>query len=193
MKLKLAIPVALLCIFISTDVFAGYRSCKWERFIDVRGDSTIDGVLGDDPDGYVTIGEVAAANPLGNLGTLVEAVLAADPSILDALTDPHAKLTVFAPEDEAFEAIPPDFLDAILADQELLTSVLLYHVVDRRLDPRRIRYIRRVKSLLGQNLFIKRGRRNPSVNQSKIQCTGVKTDNGLVWLIDSVLLPQFTN
>lgn len=168
-----------------------YNSCRRTELIDVRGNSDIDGILGDGADGKVTIGEVAVANPLGNLGILVTAIQAADPSILAAVTDPNARLTVFAPVDSAFEAIPTALLNEILADQALLTDILLYHVVAGKFDPRRVFYIRAVDSLLDQKLFVKRKRRNPTINQSAIDCTGVRTDNGLVWLIDSVLLPQF--
>ena len=72
-----------------------------------------------------------------------------------------------------------------------LTDVLLYHVVAGHFDPRRVFYVRSVDSLLMQDLFVKNGRKNPSINNSEIGCTGVQTDNGLVWIIDSVLLPQF--
>ena len=80
-------------------------------------------------------------------------------------------------------------LDGIIADS--LTEVLLYHVVPGQFDPRRVFYVRSVESLLMQDLFVKRGRKNPTINNSEIACGGVRTDNGLVWLIDSVLMPQY--
>jgi len=46
-------------------------------------------------------------------------------------------------------------------------------------------------TVLGQDVFVSRGYSNPTVNQSEIQCQGVRTVNGTVWLIDSVLLPQY--
>lgn len=158
--------------------------------IDVRGNDGIDGILGDEKDGYVTIAEVAVANPLANLDSLVGAVLAADPLVLEALADPSALLTVFAPVNSAFEAVPAEVLTGII-EAGSLTNVLLYHVITGERDPRGGAYLRSEDSLLGQFIFVKRGRANPTVNQSNIECTGVQTDNGLVWLIDSVLLPQF--
>jgi uncharacterized surface protein with fasciclin (FAS1) repeats len=157
--------------------------------IDVRGNADIGGILGE-ADGKVTIAEVAVANPLMNLDTLVFAVANADPAVLDALADPGALLTVYAPDNDAFAAIPGDVLNGIISSGAL-TDVLLYHVVAGYFDPRNVWYIRTVDSLLGQDLFVTRGRTNPSINQSEIGCAGVKTDNGVVWLIDSVLLPQF--
>ncbi len=137
-----------------------------------------------------TIAAAALANP-EIFGTLVDAVLAADPAVLEALSDPDAHLTVFAPVNDAFDAIPSDILSAILADQGLVTNVLLYHVVADRFDPRKVFYIRKKDSLLGQDLFISRGSSNPTVNQSRIGCQGIKTTNGIIWVIDSVLMPQF--
>ena len=174
--------------------YPAFQNCKNVDMIDVRGNEDIDGILGE-ADGKVTIAEVAVANPLDNLGTLVFAVTNADPAVLEALANPEAMLTVFAPDDDAFAAIPSDVLNGIISSEEssgTLTSVLLYHVVAGYFDPRNVWYFRSADSLLGQELFIKRGSDpSPSVNQSSINCGGVMTDNGLVWLIDSVLLPQF--
>lgn len=162
----------------------GYYACKRTPLIHFDG----------------TIAEAVVANPFGNLNTLLTAVLAADPAVLDALSDTHANLTVFAPVDEAFGAIPDQILEYLLigpdddADQQPdggITNVLLYHVVDGHFDPRKIFYVRKKPALVGQDLFVSRGSSNPSVNQSEIACQGVQTSNGLVWLIDSVLLPQF--
>ncbi len=187
---KLTIVVLILGVLTSLEAFAtNYNSCRHTQLVDVRGNSKIDGILGDGKDGKVTIAEVAVANPLDNLDRLVAAVLAADPGVLEALSDPEAELTVFAPDNDAFDAIPDSILNAL--DSELLTDTLLYHVLAGYFDPRRVFYIRAVDSLLSQDLFVKRGRKNPTVNQSNIECAGVRTDNGLVWLIDSVLQPQY--
>ena len=199
---KLTLCVVALGVLASTSVNASHNPfgnnynynpppmCRDLPLIDVRGNDDIDGILGDEKDGYVTIAEVAVANPLANLDSLVGAVLAADPLVLEALADPSALLTVFAPVNSAFEAIPADVLTGIV-DAGGLTDVLLYHVITGERDPRGGAYLRSEDSLLGQFIIIKRGRANPTVNQSNIDCTGVQTDNGLVWLIDSVLLPQF--
>ena len=46
-------------------------------------------------------------------------------------------------------------------------------------------------TLLDQTLFISRGRTNPHVNQSTVECQGVKTTNGTIWLVDGVFMPQY--
>lgn len=188
---KLYLFALVLAFLMPLNSYAYSFSCFGSKFIDLRGNSDIDGSLGDGQDGKVTIAEVAVANPLDNLGTLVTAVTAADPLVLDALSNPDAKLTVFAPIDDAFSAIPGPILNEYLANQDLLTELLLFHVVDGYFNPTKVFYIRAVRSLQGQKLFVKRGRKYPTVNQSKIECSGVRTDNGLVWLINSVLLNQF--
>jgi uncharacterized surface protein with fasciclin (FAS1) repeats len=88
--------------------------------------------------------------------------------------------------------IPPAVLGAIGGDIGVLTAVLTYHVVPGAGDPR-VAGVRQVASLQGQTLYAgyDKAEGNPRINQSKADCTAVKTTNGTVWIIDSVLLPQF--
>jgi uncharacterized surface protein with fasciclin (FAS1) repeats len=72
-----------------------------------------------------------------------------------------------------------------------LTAVLTYHVVAGPADPRTAR-TKEVTTLQGQTLFIGFDKaKGGAVNQSTADCTAVHTTNGTVWVIDSVLLPQF--
>jgi uncharacterized surface protein with fasciclin (FAS1) repeats len=82
-------------------------------------------------------------------------------------------------------------LGAIGGDLDVLTAVLTYHVVPGAADPRALR-TGEVTTLQGQTLFtgFERGT-GATVNQSVADCTAVHTTNGTVWVIDSVLLPQF--
>jgi len=188
---KLATITAAASLFVAVDASAGLK-CALTEYIDVRGDSSLSSILTDD--GLVTIAEVAVANsalggnPNGGLTQLVDAVVAAD--LVGALDDTSADLTVFAPIDSAFAAIPADVLGGIV-DSGALPSVLLYHVLAGSVDPRDGRRLTDFETLLGQNVFVKRSRMNPTINNSEIDCQGIVTDNGLVWLIDSVLVPQF--
>jgi uncharacterized surface protein with fasciclin (FAS1) repeats len=186
---RFTIITLVIGILVSLNLSAFNNSCRRAALIDVRGNADLDS----NGDGKVTIAEVAVANPLGNLDELVAAVLAADPAVLEALSDPDQVLTVFAPENDAFLAIPEPIRDLLETPgaQPILTDTLLLHVVAGKFDPRKIWYIRSVESLLGQDLFFKRGRSNPTVNQSNVDCTGVRTDNGYVWFIDSVLQIQY--
>jgi uncharacterized surface protein with fasciclin (FAS1) repeats len=133
-----------------------------------------------------TIVDAAVATPA--LSTLTSLVVAA--GLADALAAP-GNLTVFAPTNDAFGKIPAPVLGAIGGDVGVLTAVLTYHVVPGAADPRMARK-KEVATLQGQTLFIgfERGT-GAAVNQSTADCTAVHTTNGTVWIIDSVLLPQF--
>jgi uncharacterized surface protein with fasciclin (FAS1) repeats len=133
-----------------------------------------------------TIVEAALATQA--LSTLADLVIAAN--LVDALNAP-GDLTVFAPTNDAFAAIPEPVLNAIGSDVDVLTAVLTYHVVAESERPRKFRRANEVESLAGQALFINVDRGGVRVNQSNVDCQAVETTNGTVWVIDSVLLPQF--
>lgn len=131
--------------------------------------------------------EAAVATP--ELSTLVQLVQAA--GLVGALSGP-GPLTVYAPTNAAFGKVPPALLNLIGGDTALLTSVLTYHVSPGQRDPRRtVLFPTEVPTLQGQSVFLELDGGKPQVNQATAQCTGVKTTNGVVWIIDSVLLPQF--
>jgi uncharacterized surface protein with fasciclin (FAS1) repeats len=133
-----------------------------------------------------TIVDAAINTPA--LSTLTSLVVAA--GLADALSAP-GDLTVYAPTNDAFAKVPAGVLDAIGGDPALLSAVLTYHVVPGRADPR-LPKTRERTTLQGQTLFVGYDRASgPAVNQSVAGCTAVRTTNGTVWLIDSVLLPQF--
>lgn len=122
---------------------------------------------------------------------LADAVVAA--GLASTLSGP-GPFTVYAPTNAAFQKIPPAVLSAITSDTSLLTAVLTYHVTPgkgRDLDPRLVFSTpKEVPSVQGQTVFFSRST-GPQVNQSNVACQPVRTTNGVVWLIDSVLLPQF--
>jgi len=138
-----------------------------------------------------SIVDAAVATP--ELSTLVTAVTAA--GLVEAL-DTIEYATVYAPTDAAFGHLPSGILDALLADVDALTAVLTYHVTtdpEWKADPRRGSNTAptMVSTLQGQKLFAGWRNNHPMVNQSMANCTAVSTDNGIVWIIDSVLMPQF--
>lgn len=134
-----------------------------------------------------TIVDAAAATP--ELSTLLGLVTTAN--LADALSGP-GPLTVYAPTNSAFASVPSSVLNALAEDPGLLTAVLTYHVSPGTIDPRKFKTARERRTLLAkQSVFIDFDRNGPKVNQSKANCQGVQTRNGTVWLIDSVLMPQF--
>jgi uncharacterized surface protein with fasciclin (FAS1) repeats len=133
-----------------------------------------------------TIVDAAVATPA--FSTLVGALHAAN--LVTALQGP-GPFTVFAPTNEAFDNIPASLLQAITSDAALLTGVLTYHVAPDSVALRRSSRIRDVDSLQGQTLFLSVEEDSGRVNQSNIACQAVRTTNGTIYIIDSVLLPQF--
>ena len=133
-----------------------------------------------------TIVDAAVATPA--LGTLVDAVLAA--GLEDTLATAE-NITVYAPTNDAFAALPEGILETVVDDVDILTAVLAYHVSPGLHDPRKFQSSVRRATLQGQKVFFSRYANEARVNQAAVSCQGVETDNGLVWIIDSVLLPQF--
>jgi len=136
-----------------------------------------------------TIVDAALATP--DLKVLADAVVAAN--LVGTLSGP-GPFTVYAPTNAAFGKIPPAVLSAITSDTALLTAVLTYHVTPgsgRNIDPRLVFTTpKEVPTVQGQTVFFSRDTK-PQVNQANVACQAVRTTNGTVWLIDSVLLPQF--
>ncbi len=176
MKLKnlaIAGTAALACSFATTamaDASAELAECLSAPMVEFDG----------------TVVDAALATP--ELSTLVDAVVAA--GLVDALNDAE-NITVYAPTNAAFAAIPAEVTGALLSDIPALTSVLTYHVTPNLQDPRRYVPPVRRSTLQGDVVFFQRMNNAPMVNNAEVSCTGVSTTNGYVWLIDSVLFPQF--
>ena len=136
-------------------------------------------------DGMVTdpVATAASNNPL--LKTLVAAVTEAD--LVDTLNSAPA-LTVFAPTDDAFGKIPKKDLDGVLADKELLTSILTHHVVEGQLGPDEV--IGTHDTLAGDTITIEGDVPELTVNEAAIICGNVPTANATVYVIDTVMMPK---
>lgn len=133
----------------------------------------------------------AAGNPL--LTSLVDAVTRA--SLVDTLNTTQ-NITVFAPANAAFQAIPADQLNPLLADTAKLTAVLTHHVVAGRLTPDRLSgqlttldNDKVTVSGSGQALTIS-GDQTLSGQPAHLVCGNVQTANATVYVIDQVLKPQ---
>jgi uncharacterized surface protein with fasciclin (FAS1) repeats len=131
------------------------------------------------------VASAASANPV--LSTLVAAVTKA--GLVDTLNSQKA-ITVFAPSNDAFKAIPPKTLKAVLADKATLTKILTYHVVAGKLTPAQLDGTH--KTLEGENLKIDGSDPNFVVGTQKasIVCGNVPTANATVYIINSVLMPK---
>ena len=142
------------------------------------GAGSFDG-MAEDP-----VATAASNNPV--LSTLVTA--ATEANLVDTLNGAE-DITVFAPTDDAFGAVPKKTLKAALADPDgLLTTVLTYHVVGGRLAPEDL--AGEHETLQGESLMVEGEGESFTVNgNAAVICGNVQTANATVYIIDQVLLP----
>ncbi|MGI8875141.1 MAG: fasciclin domain-containing protein [Egibacteraceae bacterium] len=131
------------------------------------------------------VATAASANPL--LSTLVTAVTEA--GLVDTLNSAEG-ITVFAPSNDAFAKIPAADLQALLADKEMLTQVLTYHVVGQPVTPAELGTAGPFTSLQGGTVEAAGSGEEFTVNDSsEVVCGGVETANATVYIVDTVLMP----
>jgi len=134
---------------------------------------------------------VNASGPFaGQFDTLIAAVLAADPGVLATL-DGNGQHTVFAPTDDAFEALglTPENI-GVAFDQEVLTDILLYHVAHGRRYAGSVVPSSRIRMLDSGFVFQSGGVLTDNLGrESNIIVTDVEAANGIIHAIDAVLLP----
>lgn len=97
--------------------------------------------------------------------------------------------TVFAPNDEAFAKIPSDQLNALLADKEKLTAVLTYHVVPGKVMAADVAGMTSAKTVQGQEIRIDTSD-GVKVDDAKVIQTDIGASNGVIHVIDTVLMPK---
>jgi len=134
--------------------------------------------------------------------TLLTAVQAADPAVLEALSDPEAELTVFAPTDAAFAALAEELgaeaFNEIIADTEALTGILLFHVVEGVVLSEDVVGMLEdggfsVPSLNGQYIDIA-GNAEDGITVDGanlvLEMVDIEAANGVIHVIDAVILPE---
>jgi uncharacterized surface protein with fasciclin (FAS1) repeats len=126
----------------------------------------------------------------GAFDTLIAAVLAADPAVLSTLSG-NGQFTVFAPTDDAFEALGLNATNIGTAlSQEDLTNILLYHVARGRRDSGDVLGSDRIRTLYKGFLFQDGGVLTDNLDQNaNIIVTDVPAANGIIHVIDAVVLP----
>ena len=147
--------------------------------VPAEGEGSFDG-MADDP-----AATAASNNPV--LSTLVTAV--GEAGLVDTLNG-EGPFTIFAPTDDAFAAIPAADLEAILADTDLLTSILTYRVVaGDSLDAASLADTGTMTTVNGADLQIATADDTITVNGARVICGNVQTANATVHIIDTVLVP----
>jgi uncharacterized surface protein with fasciclin (FAS1) repeats len=130
--------------------------------------------------------DTAVAN--GSFTTLAAALQAA--GLVDALKA-DGPFTVFAPTDEAFAKLPEGTVEGLLKPEniEQLKAILLYHVVEGKVMAADVSGISSATALSGKDLTVKVDMGNVYINESKVVLADVEASNGVIHVIDAVLLP----
>jgi uncharacterized surface protein with fasciclin (FAS1) repeats len=125
----------------------------------------------------------------GSFDTLIAAVLAADPAVVATLSG-NGQHTVFAPTDDAFAALGLDETNIGSLDQGFLTDVLLYHVAKGRRYAEDVVESERLRTLYKGFLFQDGGVLTDNLDrEANIIVTDVEAANGIIHVIDAVVLP----
>ena len=134
-----------------------------------------------------TIAQIASSN--GNFSTLVAALKAAN--LVGVLNGP-GNFTVFAPTNAAFDALPAGTVATLLKPQNRgkLKSILLYHVIGKRIPAAAIPHgTTRVATLNGKSVRVRKNAHGVSVNGASVTTADIHATNGVIHVIDAVLLP----
>lgn len=129
---------------------------------------------------------VETAASAGQFKTLVAALQKAD--LVDTLKG-KGPYTVFAPTDAAFAKLPQGALEDLLKDQEKLAAVLTYHVVPGEVMSADVKP-GKVKTVQGQPLTVAMNNGGVTVNDARVIKTDITASNGVIHVIDSVVMPN---
>ena len=136
------------------------------------------------PESQGSIVDIAVAD--GRFTTLAAALEAA--GLVETLSN-EGLFTVFAPTDDAFAKLPEGTVEALLEDIPALTNILLYHVVSGKVTAAEVVALEEAETLLGENISIRVEDGNVYINDAMVIITDIMADNGVIHVIDSVLLP----
>ena len=130
---------------------------------------------------------VDTAVAAGDFNTLVTAVKAA--GLVETLKG-EGPFTVFAPTDAAFAKVPTETLNALLADKAALANVLTYHVVAGKVMAADVVKLTSAETVQGQAVSIEVKDGKVYVDGAQVVTTDIKASNGVIHVIDAVILPK---
>jgi uncharacterized surface protein with fasciclin (FAS1) repeats len=130
---------------------------------------------------------VQTAISAGSFNTLVAAVKAA--GLVEVLQG-DGPFTVFAPTDEAFAALPEGTVEGLLKDKEALSAILTYHVVSGKVMAADVVKLDKAKTVNGQSVMIKTSDKGVMVDNANVVKTDIECSNGIIHVIDAVILPS---
>jgi uncharacterized surface protein with fasciclin (FAS1) repeats len=129
---------------------------------------------------------VDTAVAAGSFKTLAK--LLGDADLVDVMKRP-GPYTVFAPTDEAFAKVPKDVLDGLARDKAKLAEVLKYHVLTSKWSSDDIRLVKQTGTVQGKAVQFASSGGSLTVNGAKVVKADVDCSNGMIHVIDAVLLP----
>lgn len=135
--------------------------------------------------GQMNIVETAVS--AGQFKTLVTAIQAGD---LAATLQGKGPFTVFAPTDEAFAKLPDGTIEALLKDKEKLVAILTYHVVPGKVTAKDVIGMNAAKTVNGKSFKISQTGDAVMVDNAKVVKTDISASNGIIHVIDTVLIPS---
>jgi len=132
---------------------------------------------------------VDTAIAAGSFNTLAKALTAA--GLVETLKG-KGPFTVFAPTDDAFAKLPAGTLEDLLKpeNKEKLKSILTYHVVSGKLKAAAVIKLKTIKTVNGQDLKITVKDGTVMVDNAKVTKTNIMCSNGVIHVIDAVLMPK---
>lgn len=130
---------------------------------------------------------VETAISAGQFSTLVTALEAGD---LKATLQGKGPFTVFAPTDAAFAKLPPGTLEALLKDKSKLQAILTYHVVPGKVMAKDVVGLSSAKTVNGKSFKIQQNGGAVMVDNAKVVKTDIGASNGVIHVIDTVLIPE---
>ena len=130
---------------------------------------------------------VETAVAAGKFNTLVTAVKAAD--LVETLSGP-GPFTVFAPTDDAFAKLPEGTVESLLQNIPKLKAILTYHVVAGKVMASDVVNLQSAATVNGQQITIKVKDGTVMVDNAKVVMTDIECTNGVIHIIDSVILPK---
>ena len=130
---------------------------------------------------------VGVADESGSFKTLLAAAQAA--GLVDTLNS-EGPFTVFAPSDAAFAKLPEGTVEALLQDPDKLKAILLYHVVPGKMMAADVVKKQSLKSAQGSDITLKVSDAGVMVDGANVVTTDIKASNGVIHVIDSVIMPK---
>lgn len=125
----------------------------------------------------------------GRFTTLVAAINRA--SLMQGLMEP-ASITIFAPTDEAFSKLPSGTMGTLLDNPPELTRLLTYHIIADRISSNDVSRLNSTKTVEGSMLKVNTSN-GVCINDANVIAADIEADNGIIHVIDQVLIPQSIN